>query len=197
MAQSCTLFTNTDQMKKDDPYAILGISFGATTSDIKEAYKKQALILHPDINKEDKGLKKFQRLQEAYKKLMDVKGAPHRDDLMEEWSFAVWRNSDIIAQDRTDVAGLARKRPIKPAAAAKAWGVASIGHPDGGGNRVRREEYLGAGDSSSSPRRTSNSVGSGQNKWVRKKKFVPWKADETNDAIVNKTCNGKDGDKNC
>ena len=114
-----------------------------------------------------------------------------------EWSFAVWRNSDIIAQDRTDVAGLAKKRPIKPAASTKSWGVASIGHPDGGGNRARRGEYLDAGDSSSGPRRTSNSVGTGHNKWVTKKKFVPWKADEINDGTINKKCNGKDDDKNC
>ena len=81
-----SLFTNTDAMKRDDPYATLDLQWGATTSEIKEAYKKLARELHPDVNKEDtpeQALKKFQRVQKAYSKLMDVKGAPHRDDLME------------------------------------------------------------------------------------------------------------------
>jgi hypothetical protein len=145
-------FTNTETMKKDDPYATLGIQWGATTMEIKEAFRTKARELHPDVNKEDSAelaLKKFQLVQKAYSKLMDVKGAPHRDDLMDEWSFSVWRNSDIIAQERTDVAGMARKRPIKPAEASKPksqWGIASIGHPDGGGSQSRRRnEYLGGG----------------------------------------------------
>jgi len=54
--------------------------------EIKDAYKKLARSLHPDVNKVDtpeQALKKFQRVQKAYEKLMDVKGAPHRDDLLE------------------------------------------------------------------------------------------------------------------
>lgn len=106
------LFTNTDTMKKDDPYAALGISWGATTQEIKDAFKRKARELHPDVNKNDtpeQALRKFQLVQKAYAKLMDVKGAPHRDDLAEEWSFAVWRNSDVIAQERDDVAGVKGK----------------------------------------------------------------------------------------
>lgn len=79
-------FTNTDQMKKDDPYAALGIQWGATTTEIKDAFKEKARALHPDVNKIDspeEALKKFQNIQKAYSKLMDVKGAPHRDDLLE------------------------------------------------------------------------------------------------------------------
>eukprot|EP01083_Nonionella_stella_P291197 990903_1 len=84
-------FTNTDLMKKDDPYATLGIHWGATTSEIKSAFKQKARKLHPDVNTADsaeEALKKFQTVQKAYSALMDVKGAPHRDDLLEEWSFA-------------------------------------------------------------------------------------------------------------
>lgn len=169
-------FTNTETMKKDDPYAQLDLTWGATTTEIKDAYKQKARALHPDVNKSDtpeKALKKFQAVQLAYAKLMDVKGAPHRDDLMEEWSFAVWRNGDILAQERTDVAGVARKRPVKPAAAEKnpQWGVAALGHPDGGGNKSRRAEYLGDG-TAKGPR--SSTVGTGQNKWVTPKEFKPW-----------------------
>lgn len=79
-------FTNTDLMKKDDPYATLGLHWGATTSEIKSAFKEKARKLHPDVNKIDsaeEALKKFQIVQKAYSALMDVKGAPHRDDLLE------------------------------------------------------------------------------------------------------------------
>jgi DnaJ-class molecular chaperone with C-terminal Zn finger domain len=175
-----SIFTNTDLMKKDDPYATLGIQWGATTSEIKDAFKKKAKELHPDVNNvdtPDQALKKFQRLQWAYQKLMDVKGAPHRDDLLEEWSFAVWRNSDIIAQEREDVAGVMRKRPIKPADSIKPgskWGIATLGHPDQTGNKPRRAEYLGEGNPSNGPR--SNTVGTGVSKYTspKKKEFKPW-----------------------
>ncbi len=184
------IFTNTDIMKRDDPYATLGIQWGATTTEIKEAFKAKARELHPDVNKVDdaeKALAKFQAVQKAYSKLMDVKGAPHRDDLMEEWSFAVWRNGDIIAQERDDVAGVLRKRPVKPAASVKPgtqWGIASLGHPDGGGNRFRRAEYLGDG-TTTGPR--TSTVGTGQNKWVKKKEFKPWNPDDVKVKAASRT----------
>jgi len=172
-------------MKKDDPYAALGIQWGATTTEIKDAFKKCARELHPDVNREDSpdvALAKFQFVQKAYSKLMDVKGAAHRDDLMEEWSFSVWRNSDIIAQDRVDVAGVMRKRPIKPAESTKPgsqWGVASLGHPDGGGSSPRRRaEYLGDGDDGGGGGPRTSTFGTGQNKWVKKKEFIPWNRDD-------------------
>lgn len=71
----------------------------------------------------------------------------------------MWRNSDIIAQERNDVAGLARRRPVKPAASNKSgskWGMA-LGHPDMRGNKPRRSEYLGDGKPTRGPR--SNTVG--------------------------------------
>jgi curved DNA-binding protein CbpA len=178
---AASYFTNTDVMKRDDPYAQLGITWGATTTEIKEAYKQKARALHPDVNKEDtpeQAIKKFQTVQKAYQKLMDVKGAPHRDDLAEEWSFAVWRNSDILAQDRTDVAGAMRQRPAKPAVSLinKQWGVATLGHPDGGGSRSRRAEYLGAGGTVQAPK--TSTVGTGRNKWVKPKEFKPWNPNE-------------------
>lgn len=168
-------FTNTESIKRDDPYAQLGLTWGATTTEIKEAYKQKARELHPDVNKTDspeQALQKFQRMKLAFEKLMDVKGAPHRDDLVEEWSFAVWRNADIMAQDRDDVAGAMRKRPAKPAVSIlnNKWGVAALGHPDGGGNARRRGELIGDGKG---PK--TSTVGTGQSKWVdASQKYKPW-----------------------
>ncbi len=77
---------------------------------------------------------------------------------MQEWSFAVWRNSDVIAQERNDVAGVLRKRPIKPISVGNKWGAA-LGHPDKKGNSPRRAEYIGDGKPTRGPR--SNTVGTG------------------------------------
>lgn len=171
-----SLFTNANAMKKDDPYAILGIHWGATKTEIKEAFREKARQLHPDVNQKDsaeEALNKFKVVQKAYSTLMNAKGVPNQD--IEEWSFAVWRNCDLIAQERDDVAGVMRKRPIKPAEAVKPgtkWGVASLGHPDGGGNQPRRAEYLHDGKPVG-PR--SSTVGNGQNKWVEPKEYIPWK----------------------
>ena len=184
------LFTNTDTMKKDDPYAALDISWGATTQEIKDAFKRKARELHPDVNKNDtpeQALRKFQLVQKAYAKLMDVKGATHRDDLAEEWSFAVWRNSDVIAEERDDVAGVKRKRPIQPADTHKTgskWGIASIGHPNQTGVVTKRGEYLGDGFKG----RMSGTVGSGRTKYTsdEKKKFKPWNPSDTKVAAASR-----------
>ncbi|KAL7482808.1 hypothetical protein ACHAW6_008470 [Cyclotella cf. meneghiniana] len=172
-------FTNTDQMKKSDPYAALGLTWGATASEIKQAFRRQARELHPDVSKLEPAvaLEKFKHVKDAYDKLMNNKTGAigrHRTDLWEEWSFAVWRYSDVIAQERTDVAGVMKKRPLKPAESLRrggSWGISQLGHPNGRGVPRGRAEYLSSGEK----RRTSASVGTGMNKWVNKKEFKPWK----------------------
>ena len=186
-------FTNADRMKEDDPYAALGLEWGATSAEIREAYRMRARSLHPDVNRTDSpeaALRKFQRLQRAYASLMKRRGDGRRgeDDAAEGWSFAVWRDADRIAEGRTDVAGLARRRPARPAAVgtgSNRWGVAPLGHPDGRGvgAAARRAEYLaggsdgdaGSGSGSGSGRgRRSGTVGTGRSKWVETKEFKPW-----------------------
>lgn len=162
---------SSGMLRKDDPYHILGIEWGATNSQIKEAFHQKAKNLHPDVNKVDspkRALEKFQRIQKAYSKLMDVKGTKNDD-----WSFTKWRTSDIIAQKRDDVAGAARKRPIKPADSLSPnskWGVASLGHPSGSGNyyNSKRSEFLGDNG------KRSSTVGDGRNKWVKPKQLKPF-----------------------
>ena len=165
-----SLFTNTDSLKRDDPYSTLGLTWGATTLEIKEAYQRNAKQLHPDVNHHDtpeQAIQKFQRMKQAFEKLMNRNGTSqihqHRDDLMEEWSFAVWRTADLISQDRNDVAGTKRKRPIKPAVSItnNKWGIAALGHPDGRGTQRHRAEYIGDGKGPS-----SQTLGTGQSKWV-------------------------------
>ena len=173
-----TYFTNTDNVKRDDPYHHLGLQWGdgATTVEIQQAYRKRAAQLHPDVNKNDSpavAMRKFQDLQRAYETLMKVHShvggiSKEKDD---EWRFSVWRNGDRIAIDRTDVAGVMRKRPAPPAETDKSpTRGALLGHPSGrGASTVVRGEYLQDGGKS-----RSSSVGRGVSKWVKPKEFVPW-----------------------
>lgn len=55
----------------DDYYAILGISKTASDDDIKKAYRKLALRLHPDKCKEDGAEEAFKRVGEAFSVLSD------------------------------------------------------------------------------------------------------------------------------
>lgn len=54
-------------MAKRDYYEVLGVSKGATESEIKKAYRKLALKFHPDKNPDDKDAEdKFKEAAEAY-----------------------------------------------------------------------------------------------------------------------------------
>lgn len=52
------------EMSNFDPHEILGISLGASQSEIKKAYRKLSLILHPD--KDTGNEKEFMKLTKAY-----------------------------------------------------------------------------------------------------------------------------------
>ncbi|WDF72814.1 DnaJ C-terminal domain-containing protein [Novosphingobium sp. KACC 22771] len=55
-----------------DPYAILGVSRGASEKDIKSAYRKLAKELHPDHNKDNpKAAERFSEVTRAYDLLTD------------------------------------------------------------------------------------------------------------------------------
>lgn len=55
---------------KEDYYDILGISKGATSAEIKKAYRKKAIEFHPDKNPGDKNAEaNFKKAAEAYEVL--------------------------------------------------------------------------------------------------------------------------------
>ena len=59
-------------MSKRDFYEVLGVSKGATESEVKKAYRKLAIKYHPDKNPDDKEAEaKFKEAAEAYDVLSD------------------------------------------------------------------------------------------------------------------------------
>eukprot|EP01135_Chromosphaera_perkinsii_P007277 Nk52_evm85s745 gene=Nk52_evmTU85s745 len=65
------LFHSSGSERKEDYYETLGVSRGASQSDIKRAYYKLAKKYHPDTNKDEAAQKKFQAVSEAYEVLGD------------------------------------------------------------------------------------------------------------------------------
>ena len=54
-----------------DFYSVLGVPRNAPSEDIKRAYKRQALLFHPDKNKNPGAEETFKKISEAYSVLID------------------------------------------------------------------------------------------------------------------------------
>ena len=52
-------------------YTILGLEPSATTEEVKKAYKKLALLYHPDKNKTEEATEKFKSIADAYQMITD------------------------------------------------------------------------------------------------------------------------------
>ncbi|HOL64533.1 MAG TPA: DnaJ domain-containing protein [Accumulibacter sp.] len=63
-----------------DHYAELGIASDATSEQIKQAYRRKALQLHPDRNSAADAADKFRAVQEAYDTLGDARRRQDYDD---------------------------------------------------------------------------------------------------------------------
>ena len=58
--------------KRKDPYKILGVDRDATEQDVKKAYRKLAIVHHPDKNPDDPAAaERFKDIGEAYETLSD------------------------------------------------------------------------------------------------------------------------------
>lgn len=69
-----------------DYYKVLGLSKGASTDDVKKAYRKLARKYHPDLNPNNKeAQKKFQEINEANEVLSDPEKKQKYDKYGENW----------------------------------------------------------------------------------------------------------------
>ena len=56
-----------------DPYTVLGVAKGATSADVKKAYRRLAKLYHPDQSKDPKAKDRFAEVGSAYEILGDEK----------------------------------------------------------------------------------------------------------------------------
>ena len=59
-----------------DPYAVLGLSRGASDDEVKAAYKKLAKKYHPDINPSAEAEERMKEINAAYDQIINHKNEP-------------------------------------------------------------------------------------------------------------------------
>ncbi len=76
-------------MSKRDYYEVLGVQRNATEQDLKSAFRKSAMVHHPDKNPGDKDAeKKFKEIGEAYEVLKD----PQKRSAYDQFGHAAFEN---------------------------------------------------------------------------------------------------------
>jgi len=78
----------------DDYRQILGVSTTASLEEIKEAYRHQAKLHHPDKDSSPGAEEKFKKISKAYKILSEL--VQHEEPKPEEKSYRTRRGSDLI-----------------------------------------------------------------------------------------------------
>ena len=170
--------TNMQVVNKSDPYKTLGLEWGATTDEIKASYRKLALKYHPDVGQE-RDAEQFARIQKAYESVMSKdNGLDDGKEQTDEFTFQLWRKGDVIAQKRTDVAGVSRRRPARPVGLSSSTLLDFSGGSVPVDKNARGSDLVGDGSGSSAGRkRVPSTVGTGQSKYF-KREYVPWKKEK-------------------
>ena len=133
--------TKLRDSKNKDFYKIIGVERSASVEDIKRAYKKAALVHHPDRhavaddNIKNFHLRRFKELGEAYAVLSDA-GKRAEYDRGSRQPFIHAANSEAVAKAYAAAAAQAQA-----AAAARNLFASTLGAGGGAGGRV----HLGAG----------------------------------------------------
>ena len=96
-------------MDKRDYYHVLGVSKGASSDDIKRAYRRMAMKYHPDKNPNDKEAEaRFKECAEAYEVLSDAEKRKRYDQFghdglrgmgMRDYSHMKWQDIGSIFED--------------------------------------------------------------------------------------------------
>ncbi|HSB46715.1 MAG TPA: DnaJ domain-containing protein [Candidatus Bilamarchaeum sp.] len=82
-------------------HKVLGVEKGASKDEIKKAYRKLALIYHPDRNGSPKAEEMFKEINEAYRVLMGME-RPREEHVPHDWSQEVAGIWESIFKDKNN-----------------------------------------------------------------------------------------------
>lgn len=79
-------------------YELLGVSVKATTAEIKDAYRRLALELHPDVNADPDDHERFRLVADAYRVLLDPQMRKKYDTMrLLSFGWPITRLRDTVA----------------------------------------------------------------------------------------------------
>ena len=84
---------------KEDFYDILGVSKGASSAEIKKAYRKKAIEFHPDKNPGDKAAEINVKAAEAYEVLSD----PNKKSKYDQYGHAAFESGRAGGMNMDDI----------------------------------------------------------------------------------------------
>ena len=115
---------------REGAYETLGIGFGASAEAVKRAYRRLALRLHPDVNREGGAADAFQRLRAAYESLLAGGG---------EQSRPLWQTRWREQLKQLRILAASKLQQLRPGAAARRAAAASAEAEEERRQRVREQ----------------------------------------------------------